>query len=42
VTRGYVPLTSTSKNNGLSRAAKTSEFTEVKSYTKKNKLADDL
>ena len=42
VTHGDVPITSTSNNNGLSRAAKKSKITEVKSYTKKSKRADDF
>ena len=42
VTRGDAPVTSTSKNNGLSGAAKTSKITEVKSYTKKRELEDDF
>ena len=42
VTRGDAPVTSTSKNNGLSGATKKSKITEVKSYTKKSKLADDF
>ena len=42
VTRGDVPVTSTSRNNGLSGAAKKSKITEVKSYTKKSKFVDDF
>ena len=42
VTRGNIPVTSTSENNGLSGAAKKSKITEVKSYTKKSKRADDF
>ena len=42
VTRENVPVISTSKNNGLAGAAKKSKITEVKSYTKKSKRADDF
>jgi len=42
VTRGDFSVTSTSKNNGLSGAAKKSEITELKSYTKKSKLEDNF
>ena len=42
VTRGNIPVTLTSKNNGLFGAAKKSKIIEVKSYPKKSKLADDF
>ena len=42
VASGDAPSTSISKNSDLSEAAKTSKITEVKSYSKKSKLADDF
>ena len=42
VARGDAQATLASTNSGVSGATKTSKVTEVKSYSKKNKLADDF
>ncbi|MEC7208929.1 MAG: endonuclease, partial [Pseudomonadota bacterium] len=42
VARGGAPVTSTSKNGGLSGAAKMSKIAKEKSYIKKSTLVDDF
>ena len=42
VALGDTPVTSTGKNSDLCIAAKPSKITEVRSYTKKSKRADDF